>query len=275
MFKFRRLATLFMTFALMAAIAVPAYASNLPEGLTDDQIMEHIMQGNGYYLGDGAPVSEFDYLLPQTRWSSGNGATHQYVTTYGLSILQNERSAAYNWLKGLESLTTIIENADWPDSAETDGITFRGHFYYQDGSQPSPNALSRFTQHYENAISYYEDGQYKFCFQELGRALHYLEDASCPVHVSLDFYATPSHALYENYVNSHLSSYTASSGGRYTYMSTSHSYENIFESVSSYAYSYLPEDSVGSGANLSASYTVPRAMQNVAGLLYRFYSECH
>ena len=272
--KIKSLSAVALSVLIIAAMTVPAFASNIPNGLSDEEVMEYIMTGNGYYVGEGAPVSEFDNLLPQTKWGSGEGATHQYVTTYGLTILENERSAAYNWLEDLASVLIIIDNADWPDTSETDGITFRGHFYSQDRSQTSTTALTRFTQHYEDALEYYDDGLYTNCFQELGRALHYLEDASTPVHVAADFYAAPSHALYENYVNDHLSSYRVTSGGRYSDMGASNTYEDIFETVSAYAYDYLPEDSIGSGADYSASRAIPRTMQNVAGLLYRFYNDC-
>ena len=134
--------------------------------------------------------------------------------------------------------------------------------------------MTRFTQHYNAAVSYYEDGDYTDAFAELGRAIHYLEDASTPVHTSFDYYglwAPIKHPQYEEYVNDHLSSYTATTSSQYTLMNSG--FTAIFNSISQYAYNLIPTNWNDSGIHASASSAVPRAMQNVAGILNRFYND--
>ena len=267
--------SLLLAFAMIVSLCLPAFASNIPEGLSDEEKLEYIMQGTGYYLGNGGVVSEFADLLPQTRWSSGTGATHQYIASYGFDILRNEKSAAYSWYvtQSSAALSMIVQNTDWPDENETDSGFFSNHFYLQDSEQFNTSALDRFTSHYNAARNYFNSGNKADAFRELGRAIHYLEDASTPVHVSLDFYGVIGHAVFESYVNNHLSSYTATSGGQYNSMGVGNSYADIFETVSSYAYNYLPESIAAADSHASAQMTVPRAMRNVAGILFRFYNE--
>lgn len=272
----KSLSSVFLAILICVLTFPSAMASNIPANLSDEEILALILTGEGYYLGNGVPINEFENSGTGPRWASGTDGTHQYITSYGLSILNNDKLSVYNWYTshGNNILSTIIVNSDWPDDNETDQRRFTGHFYYADAYNDNHTALTRFTQHYNAAVSYYEDGSYTNAFAELGRAIHYLEDASTPVHASLDYYglyAPIKHPQYENYVNDHLSSYQATTSSQYTLMNTS--FTNIFDTIALYAYNRIPTDWSDSGIHASASLAVPRAMGNVAGILNRFYND--
>lgn len=282
MITFKRLFSFSLVlFMLCVPMLTSASASNIPDGLTDDEILELIISGNGYYLGEGIPVDEFYGTTdqPSTRWTSGLNQTHQYITGYGFSILSKDKSYVYDWYTSLSSMavSTVTEYSDWPDEHErvSPSGVLRHHFYYVDeGESGNYHAGSYFVNHYNDAVSYYNSGNTTEALRSLGKALHYLEDASTPVHTASYMYGLVSpisHSSYESTVNSNLSNFSASSTTLYNSYSQM-SLSSIVPDVATYAYSQLPQEPFTTDSILSsASNAVPRAMRNVAAILYRFY----
>lgn len=258
----------------MVLLTATVSAANIPAGLSDEEILDLIRTGEGYYLGEGTPVDEFQV----NRWSSGVDGTHQYITSYGFEILYNDKSNVYSWYSSEGALATVVEYSDWPDNHEiiSGSGVLRHHFYYVDRGEGSNNyhAGTYFVNHYQDAVEYYEAGNKTEAFRSLGKALHYLEDGSTPVHVASAMYGANSpisHSTYESTVNNNLSRFSASSSNMYnTY--TSMALSSIVPNAASYAYSQLPDEPFTTASILaSADNAVPRAMKNVAAIMYRFY----
>ena len=95
--RFRHIAASILTILVLISMVPAAMASNIPDNLTDEEVLELILTGEGYYLGNGVPVNEFENSGSGARWASGTDGTHQYITSYGLSILNNDKPAVYTW----------------------------------------------------------------------------------------------------------------------------------------------------------------------------------
>ena len=263
--KYRIISTVLIVINLLM---IAASATNIPDNLSDEEILALIRTGAGYYLGEGVPEDEFQ----TARWTSGTNATHQYITAYGFGILQNEKANVYNWYSSHGALTTVVEYSDWPDAHEI-GLALRHHFYYVDTGENgnTTHASTMFVNHYNTAVQHYANGNTTEAFRFLGKALHYLEDASTPVHTSSTMYANVAHASYESVVNNNLSRFSAD----FTLLYTSYSQMSlsaIVPDVAAFAYSMLPETPFTDSSILSSADTaVPRAMKNVAAILNRFY----
>ena len=272
----RKMVSLAISCMLLWAVAVPSFASNIPDDtdLTEEEIMDLIRTGEGYYLGEGAPLDEFQ----TTRWASGMDATHQYITSWGQVTLYNSYPAVYTWyLDQSGAFSTIVEYSDWPDNHETispSGI-LRHHFYYVDeGESGNYHAGKYFENHYNDAVNYYKSGNPTEAFRSLGKAMHYLEDASTPVHTSSTMYGMVSpisHSSYESTVNSNLERFNHTAATIYSSYATAR-LSSIVPDAATYAYSKLPsEPFTESSILLSADGAVPRAMRNAGAIYYRFY----
>ena len=117
-----------------------------------------------------------------------DGATHEYVTQMSLdtfSKLETQGKSFYD--EKAEEL--IMEYCTKPDIDENDGV-FKDHFYniatQRNFMGEKMSALVKFRQHYRNALINYKKGRMAKCWEELGRAIHFLEDINTPVHGGYD-----------------------------------------------------------------------------------------
>lgn len=113
--------------------------------------------------------------------------THAYVTEVGANVLIDTMGSDYADFYTDDVIETLMTYSKKPDEDETDGINM-WHFYNPNTGKNfnggSVTALSKFTSHYNNAVSYYNDGQEDDAWESLGRALHYLGDLNTPVHTN-------------------------------------------------------------------------------------------
>lgn len=76
-----------------------------------------------------------------------------------------------------------LEACNKPDEEERETV-FRGHFYdYENETPHQPNALTNMVEHYKKSLRYVYNHNKEGFIEELGRALHYLQDMCCPVHL--------------------------------------------------------------------------------------------
>lgn len=130
-------------------------------------------------------------FLPYSVYSFG-GTTHQRIT----EEVYQQSGTDLPWEE-------LIKGSTYPDDVENDGGTYAGHFYNAEGNNTSPNALERMYIHFRKAVDEYKKKNKKKAAFELGQAMHYMEDMTCPVHTwGYAFNIIPSHlfihAMYED-----------------------------------------------------------------------------
>lgn len=116
-----------------------------------------------------------------------NSNTHRYVTEQGLGLVTQINSHK-NILNEDDKkyFDTIADYSLKPDEDEIEGA-YKFHFYNPATETnfmgEKNSALAKCNMHYNNAIKAYKDNNKPFAFQELGRAIHFMEDLNTPVHV--------------------------------------------------------------------------------------------
>ena len=162
----------------------------------------------------------------QPLWSSdssilGDGkqmATHQLITLEALSVFIGDYGF-YN-IDATSALAVALHLAvasGLPDIDETDSRSFKGHFYNPDTGfnlslQTAPTAKTRVGEHYARATERLRtnvnmdvtSADFLYVLEYLGRALHYMQDACEPHHVSSQPAVLTSHLEFEAYVNEHI-----------------------------------------------------------------------
>lgn len=152
------------------------------------------------------------------RWTSGDDeedGTHAGITAQACSVLMNDIGFfANNMTDKLNALLCISLASNLPDDDETDLGTFAGHFYdpvteenYLGSS--SNTAKTNAVVHYQNAYTAAEGGDIMTMYEELGRALHYIQDANVPYHAAnvVSLGALSDHTRFENFAEINLSTY--------------------------------------------------------------------
>jgi len=81
---------------------------------------------------------------------------------------------------------TLLHNCTGPDRDETKGFGgyYEAHFFNVERDlDKRDTALTRMERHYRWSIEYAQNGDLLDSVRELARALHYLQDICCPVHI--------------------------------------------------------------------------------------------
>lgn len=165
------------------------------------------------------------YNIAQPLWKSdagkGNGATHEMITMQAFLCFVNDYGF-YN-INGTEALvvTLLLSAASgMPDDDEIGLLPFAGHFYNPDtqknwaGSKTNTaktNAQKHFTNAYNklktNVNMSVDSEDFQYVLNELGRSLHYIQDASETHHANNMIGGFTNHSDYEKYVDERISSY--------------------------------------------------------------------
>lgn len=113
--------------------------------------------------------------------------THAYVTEVGANVLIDTMGSEYADFYTEDVISTLMTYSKKPDEDETDGFN-KWHFYNPNTGKNfeggTVTALSKFTSHYNNAVTHYNAGREDDAWESLGRALHYLGDLNTPVHTN-------------------------------------------------------------------------------------------
>lgn len=160
------------------------------------------------------------------QWSSGNNwnhteqeiATHQYLTLDAFKEFVN----AHNFYKidGAQALAIslyLMAASGLPDMDERDNESFSSHYYLPNTGKSylvgaTDSAKTKVEKHFDNAYNELRDDffmdvtsdEFYYVLEELGRALHFIQDACVPHH-TVQVYALTTHAQFENYVNKNVS----------------------------------------------------------------------
>ncbi len=248
------------------------------------------------------PIMAEEEQEPQIapRWASGdikNGeyveqGSHEMITAQALNVLANDKGIfSTNPVEVLAICLSISLASLTPDKDENQNI-FEGHFYHAvDGDSwtgsKTNTALINCRDHFNNAIYASQVGNIDIMYSELGRALHYLQDAGEPHHaaniVNIPLIKT-AHGDFETFVDNDIDSYvkliSSVNGYRFssfsnpTYASAaSHTVDFLVQQAASIAYTFRSQ--VNNTLNRTywdyvASETVPNAIGFSALLLYKF-----
>lgn len=160
------------------------------------------------------------------QWSSGNNlnhteqepATHHLITLVAFKEFVN----AHNFYKidGAQALAIslyLMAASGLPDMDERDDDKFYSHFYDPDtgknyDNQSDNTAKTKAEKHFDNAYNELRDDffmdvtsdEFYYVLEELGRALHYIQDVCVPHHAANKTALNSNHALFELYVNNNL-----------------------------------------------------------------------
>lgn len=218
------------------------------------------------------------YHSQSLRYSTTH--THQYLTARALSILTDDKG--YDISKPLYDYCDILlKGSDSPDIDENSGYTFMHHFYDPHTDTGLFNtkitAKTKFIEHTNKALKLYKEDK-EASIEELGRALHYLEDINQPFHAANLTVLTSNHYSFEEYVDKNRSLFKATTNNQYDL------YKNlIFEeylnqiaydcAINSYQYVDILKDK-------KTFYTVsmeliPYTQKQAANFLYRFIKEAN
>lgn len=152
-----------------------------------------------------------EQISPQ--WSSGNKdeanpGTHGYITEVAYDLLRDDKVPAYRFYSGQK--TNLIRGSIFPDVDETSLGLFVWHFYGENGKSfngSSTTAYTKCIEHYNEAVDLYKSGSKSSAMEELGRALHYLQDVNVPHHAMNAVAVLTNHTQFEAYVEGHQESY--------------------------------------------------------------------
>lgn len=124
-------------------------------------------------------------LAPQCAAFSTD--THHYVTDVSLGIVDDVEHDECSILSDENVKEKIIYFSKRPDVDENDGL-FMWHYYNPITERNFVNgkvtALTKFNDHYSNALKSYKKKNMDKTWEELGRSLHFLEDINTPVHTN-------------------------------------------------------------------------------------------
>lgn len=231
----------------------------------------------------------------QPRWGSGDPekdktGSHEMITAQACSILATDKGFfSKDAIESFAMALTISLASIQPDKDEV-GTLFAGHFYHAiDGDNylgsKSNTALTNCRSHYNAAVSAAKRNDKAKAMEEIGRALHYLQDAGQPHHAANITVANISHKLFEDQIDANIDTYINLitsvnnhnfhySTAQYTYSSAAaNSVDYLVKSTSIIAYGYRTE--VNNALNKSkwdfvARITVPNSIAFSALLMYKF-----
>lgn len=233
-------------------------------------------------------------------WTSGTidndeyteQGSHEMITAQALNVLANDKGIfSTNVVEVLAICLSISLASLLPDKDEYENI-FEGHFYHAiDGDSwtgsKTNTALVNCRDHMNFAVHAAKTGNRDMMYSELGRALHYLQDAGEPHHasniVNIPLIKT-AHGDFEKFADRDIDSYvnmiSSVNGYRFsasinpTYASAvSNTVDMLVRQAASIAYTFRGQ--VNNTQNRTywdyvASETVPNAVGFSALLLYKF-----
>ena len=154
------------------------------------------------------------------RWTSGDEAddydgTHSGITAQACMVLMNDQGFFANDTTDLITAIMLISVAsNLPDIDEDDGGTYEGHFYDPLNEEnyfgnTADTAKTNAVTHYQNAYAAAGEGNILEMYEELGRALHYMQDANVPFHAAnvLSYGPASDHHKFEKFAEENLTTY--------------------------------------------------------------------
>ena len=140
--------------------------------------------------------------------SGGSDHTHQYICANALRILANDKGDSL--LTQSSNASLVLEGADYPDTYDM-GVLFNTHFYnpYTETSyMGSTTAKDKAQSYYNEAVSYYKNGNISSAMSAIGRGSHFVQDACEAHHVTNKTAVNSNHSAYESYVDNNRTKYS-------------------------------------------------------------------
>lgn len=159
-----------------------------------------------------------------------------------------------------------------PDVDETDGGS-AWHFYGPDGKNWSGGTVTAYTkciEHYNDAVDLYDAGFEDSAMEELGRALHYLQDVNVPHHAMNKVAVLSNHLQFEAYVENNISSFELTSLTSTVYNDADYSLGTIIDDYAEVARDWYDDASSSSTWNTPAGACARNAQRATATVLYKF-----
>lgn len=210
-----------------------------------------------------------------------DGPTHKYVTEKSLETLSGMKKECGDFYTN-EAKSEIAKYCVMPDEDENEGL-FKDHFYNiatgRNFMGEKMSALLKFKNHYNQAVVNYKAGKKLKCWEELGRAIHFLEDLITPVHGGYDcpmdaVNKLPMHVDFEKKCVVIQNEYVAEISSDFIRYFVDNSLDEIGKMCSRIANDnfyalekkYVPKEKIASNSILNAQ-------KVVCGILYRFFIE--
>lgn len=261
--------------ALFLILAIPldntAFATDLIEDEANEpnylEIIEEIFPGfQNEQAGQVSP-----------QWTSGapdaaNPKTHGYITQVAYDLIRDDNIAANYFYTG--KLTKLVRGSVLPDADET-AYAFAWHFYGENGKNylgGSTTAYSKCIEHYNSAVSLYTSGSTSDAMEELGRALHYLQDVNVPHHAKNAIAGLTNHSQFEKLAEENMESYAVSGLTNSIYTDADNSLGTIIDYYADIARGWYAKASSGDNSQMltAAGACVRNSQRATVTVLYKF-----
>lgn len=199
-----------------------------------------------------------------------NPGTHGFITQNAYELLRDDHLAAYTFYSGQR--TNLIRGSILPDVDETNG-GYAWHFYGPNGKNWSGGSVTAYTkciEHYNDAVDLYDAGAKASAMEELGRALHYLQDVNVPHHAMNEVAVLSNHSQFEAYVEDNASSFELTGLTPSIYTNANHSLGTIIDDYAEIARDWYDDASSSSTWNTPAGACVRNAQRATVTVLYKF-----
>lgn len=164
---------------------------------------------NTWFIASTAEVSAWKNGGYSADPSNPDYGTHDWIAEHALDWLPLEEKQFL-----LDNKASYLYGTELPDNGQAvDGIgdTTKHHVYYfANGSVQEDDAAVRAKEEYENAVNFYNAGNFDEAAKRLGMVTHYIADLAVFGHVmgkSTAWGAETHHSDYESYVQTRTDSY--------------------------------------------------------------------
>ena len=267
----RKAVKIMLSLALIFAFTFGNYAFAL-----DEVQAQPVEPGYKDIVEDIFPGYWDEQISPQ--WSSGNKdeanpGTHGYITEVAYDLLRDDKVPAYRFYSGQK--TNLIRGSILPDVDETSLGLFVWHFYGENGKSfngSSTTAYTKCIEHYNEAVDLYKSGSKSSAMEELGRALHYLQDVNVPHHAMNAVAVLTNHTQFEAYVEGHQESYEVTGTTPSLYTDANNSLGTIIDDYAEVARGWYDEatSSNESEKDRAAGVCVRNSQRATVTVLYKF-----
>ncbi len=274
--RYLRFVSVVITLMLVSCIG-----TNLVSADDNSTYVEFPQELTDIINGSDNLIDYFGIYSIQPRWgsSAGRNATHQYITACALATFYNDMPNYVSFAVFNSSNWEIIMSAsDLPD-IEDIGELFAGHFYDPNTGKnylgdSTNTARTNFIYWYNAAVDNYSTDE-EYAFECLGRALHFIQDASEPHHASNKTALDSNHTAFESYVDQNRTSFGGSTSLSNNTYSTRYGWATWEMVYNAAVFSYPYASTVTATNNEStwsqvADATVTSAIEYCACVIFNF-----
>lgn len=228
-----------------------------------------------FLIEEAFPSIQNGQVSPQ--WTSGapdaaNPKTHGYITQVAYELIRDDNFAAYYFYDG--KLTQLIRGSVLPDADETNNA-YAWHFYGENGKNylgGSTTAYTKCIEHYNGAVALYTSGQQDNAIEELGRALHFLQDINVPHHAKNATAVLTNHTQFESLAEENMETFSVSGLTDTIYTDADNTLGTIIDDYADTARFWYTKASSGDSSEMlsAAGSCVRNSQRATATVLYKF-----